>query len=160
MNERPGTADMNTVNASGLIDGLVIGGLALITGLGIWLLAPAQPAMRFDKAPSISETATSPDFYPWQRPASPLPEPKPQSTTPLRLSRPALPSKHRATAASGFLTRLTRPLNDSIFQPSDYSTEESFYGGAWSEDNIAWLGGATQLDVRRLSLRGDRFTAA
>lgn len=160
MNERAGTLSGHMVNAGRLVDSLVIGGLALVAGLGIWLSSPARLGFPDADADAQMTVAEAPEFYPWVRPPAVLPRATLDAQSPLRTAPSARPAGHRPTARSGFLTRLTRPLRDAVFHPSTYSTEDSFYGGPWSADNIAWLGGAAQLDVRRLSLHGDRFSAA
>lgn len=141
-------------------DSLVLASWMALLGLTLLVFQAPQAPSRDHPEPVPIETAAParkqaesvnrPDFYPWVRPVEPGAAP--------RSFEPWKPQAKRR--GGGFLTRLSAPLADEIFNASDHSNADSpFYGGDWQADNIAARNGAF-LEVKREKSSGLPYTGA
>lgn len=94
--------------------------------------------------------ARAPDFYPYVRPGESAP-----TQAGIRPWQP--PAKPRD---GGFLTRLSNPLEDPVFNASNHGNKDSFYGGDWLPQNIDARSGGAFLEVKRQDHGGLPYTAA
>lgn len=111
--------------------------------------APLPEAVSIEARLAPAVNSGTPDFYPYVRPGA-------AATTSAGVRPWEAPEKLRT---GGFLTRLSTPLDDAIFQASNHSNKDSFYGGDWLPENIGARGGAF-LEVKREPKSGMPYTAA
>ena len=141
-------------------DALVLASWAAVLGLALVFL-PGSAAFKGDTAKPVAvqmadapqaadRKVNSPDFYPWVRPVAP-------GAAQVADVPWTAPEKKRG---GGFLTRLSAPLSDAVFNASNHSNaDSSFYGADWQADNIAARNGAF-LEVRREESSGLPYTGA